>query len=308
MKVAKALNRRWKISMVENLASSIQGHITELIKRLKVVLVTFIVTLLVALVLPANTDFFATTSNYAPLMSAFLNYISHTFLPPNIKLFAVSVSDPITLYVLAAVVFAVAATMPVLAYEVYKFIDPALEAKERKLIFPFVSAVTLLFIAGAAFGFFFLFSTFIEGLFPFFYAVGAEPWFSIMDFYSMLFFTIIISGILFTLPVFFVILTKFGILRPSMFTKKRKFIYLGMIALAMFISPGATPQGNLYLSIILIAIFEISMLLGKKFSPKPERSGETTVIEQLHDPTCEYCGNRISKNAKYCPSCKRYLA
>ena len=132
------------------------------------------------------------------------------FLPPDAKLFANSMSDPITLYVYAALVFAIGITLPIFAYEAYKFIDPALYQHERKAIFPFVSIVTALFAVGTVFGFFFLAPSFIQGFFPFYDAVNAVKMFPITDFYNTIFFTIIISGVLFTFPAFFVLLVKFG--------------------------------------------------------------------------------------------------
>ncbi len=102
------------------------GHLTEFIKRMKIVLGVFVVSLFVMLVLPGNSDFFATTNNYKPLMSVLLVYIGNMFLPQGAQLFANSMSDPITLYAYAAVVFAIGITLPIFAYEAYKFIDPAL--------------------------------------------------------------------------------------------------------------------------------------------------------------------------------------
>ena len=118
---------------------------------------------------------------------------------------------------------------------------------ERKAIFPFVSIVTVLFVLGAIFGFFFLAPSFIQGFIPFYTAVNAVEIFPIMDFYNTIFFTIIISGILFTIPAFFVLLVKFGILHTKPVTKQRKYIYAGLAIAAMLISPGATPIGDLYL-------------------------------------------------------------
>ena len=129
------------------------SHLTELIKRMKVVLATFLIALFVMLVLPGNTDLFGLTNNYKPLMSVLLVDIAKMFLPPDVQLFAGSMSDPITLYVYAALVFAIGITLPVFAYEAYRFIDPTLYPNERKSIFPFVSVVTVLFVVGSLFGF-----------------------------------------------------------------------------------------------------------------------------------------------------------
>ena len=200
-------------------------HFIEFIKRMKIVLITFVIATIIILVLPSNTDFLATTDSYAPLVSVFLSYISHSFLPSNIKLFSVSISDPITLYVLAAVVFSLIVTMPVFTYQTYKFVSPALYSHEKKTAYPFVAAASILFIVGVIFGLFFLFPAFLQGLFPFFGAVGAEPWFSIMDFYSMLFFTVYNKWISIYHSRVFVLLVKFGVIQANIFAKKRK-IYL----------------------------------------------------------------------------------
>jgi sec-independent protein translocase protein TatC len=292
--------------MPDEIINGFWGHVAELTKRMKVVLFTFIIATIVMLVLPGNTDFLATTSNYQPLMSVFLKKVRDMTLPPNVRLIALQISDPITLYVMAALVFSVTITMPVLAYEIYKFVDPALHPHERKAIYPFASAVSVLFIAGAVFGYFFLFPTFIYSMFPFFSAVGAEMMFSIMDFYNMLFFTIIVSGLIFTIPAFFVLLVKFGIIRTDMFRKKRKYIYAGLVVAALFISPGATPQGDLVLFISLALLVEVSLLVGRRYERKNAVQAPAA-LNLFSNPTCMFCHKEVDDNASFCPTCKRSI-
>ena len=286
------------------------GHITEFIKRMKIVLGVFVVSLFIMLILPGNADFFATTNNYKPLMSVLLVYIGNMFLPQGASLFANSMSDPITLYAYAAVVFAIGITLPVFAYEAYKFIDPALYPHERKSIFPFVGVVTVLFIIGCVFGFFFLAPSFIQGFIPFYTAVNAIQLFPIMDFYNTIFFTILVSGAIFTIPAFFVLLVKFGILHTKTVTKQRKYIYAGLIIAAMLISPGATPIGDLYLFIALALLVEISVVGGKMFEKKRGTSNvKVTTLEAFFSPkqTCKFCNSKIDENQDFCPSCRRFL-
>jgi sec-independent protein translocase protein TatC len=289
--------------MSEKVVNSLGGHFAELTKRLKVVIFTFIIATIVMLVLPGNTDFFAMTGNYQPLTSIFLRNVRDMVLPQDVQLIALQIGDPITLYVMAALVFSITITMPVLAYEIYKFVDPALHPHEKKAIYPFVAVVTALFIAGALFGFFFLFPAFVLSMFPFFTAVGAEMLFSIMDFYNILFFTIIVSGVIFTIPAFFVLLVKFGVIRTSMFSRKRKWVYLGIVVLAMLITPGATPQGNLFLSIALVALFEISMFIGKRY----ERNPTLSPFKLFPKPTCKFCNNEVDDKSSFCPNCRKAL-
>jgi sec-independent protein translocase protein TatC len=292
--------------MPEEEITSFWGHLAELTKRMKVVLFTFIISTFVMLILPGNMDFLATTNNYQPLMSVFLKKIRDMTLPPNVQLIALQISDPITLYVMAALVFGVSITMPVLAYELYKFVDPALHPHERKAIYPFVSVVSVLFVAGALLGYFFLFPIFVYSMFPFFSAVGAEMMFSIMDFYNMLFFTIIVSGLIFTIPAFFVLLVKFGIINTGMFRKKRKYIYAGLVVAALFISPGATPQGDLALFIFLALLVEVSLLMGRRFEQKKAVQAPAT-LSLFSNPTCRFCHNEVDRNSSFCPTCKRSI-
>jgi sec-independent protein translocase protein TatC len=296
------------------------GHVTEFIKRMKVVLATFLVSILVLLILPGNSDFFATTNDYKPLMSVLIGYINNMFLPPDAKLFASSMSDPITLYVYAALIFAIAITLPIFAYEAYKFVDPALYPHEKKAIFPFISITTILFIAGAIFGFFFLAPSFIQGFFPFYKAIDVQLLIPVMDFYNTVFFTIIISGVLFTIPAFFVLLVKFGVLHTKTFTKQRKYIYAGLGFLAMLISPGATPQGDLYLFLALVVLIEVSLQIGKRYEKKTGTIDAQSMLSQFLspsapppvtplavNPTCRYCNSIVNERASYCPSCKKFL-
>jgi sec-independent protein translocase protein TatC len=248
------------------------------------------------------------TNNYKPLMSVLLVYIAGMFLPPDAQLFANSMSDPITLYAYAALVFAIGITLPIFAYEAYKFIDPALYPHERKAIFPFVFTATALFVVGAVFGFLFLAPAFIQGFIPFYNAVNAVKLFPIMDFYNVIFSTVIISGILFTIPAFFVVLVKFGIMHTKSVTKQRKYIYAGLGIAAMVISPGATPQGNLYLFIALISLIEVSIFAGKLFEKKKTLAPPLAPkLETFLKPTCKFCSKDIDPKSIFCPHCNRAL-
>jgi len=289
--------------------SSFWEHVGELVQRMKIVLATLLISLFVFLLLPGNSDFFAMTNDYKPLMSVLLTRISDMFLPPDARLLATSMSDPITLYAYAALVFAIGITMPVFAYEAIKFINPALYPHEKKMLFPYVTAITVLFIVGALFGFFFLAPSFIQGFFPFYSAVGALPYISIMDFYSVIFFTVIISGFLFIIPVFFVILVKFNIIKTRMVSGKRKWIYVGITVATLLISPGATPMGDLILFIALVALFEVSVFIARFFETKKVDDSTPHLLAWFSSTkTCKYCSAEVNTDKlRFCPNCNRSI-
>ncbi len=279
-------------------------HIDELTKRFKVVLVTLVLSTVVILCIPGNLSFLQNFEAYEPWVSIFLRAIRERVLPPDIELIALSVTDPIELYVIASLMFSLCITLPVLAYEMYKFVDPALYAHERREIYPFVAIVFILFVTGALFGFFFLFPFFIWSMFPFFSAVGAELIFSLMDFYSILFLASISMGLIFTFPPFFVLLIKYGILHTDTFRRNRKYLYLGLVIVAMFISPGASPQGNLIMFLPMVTLFEAGLFFGRRY----EKKGEVRHISWFSNPKCKFCNADLSDNPTFCPQCQRSQA
>jgi Sec-independent protein secretion pathway component TatC len=174
------------------------------------------------------------------------------------------------------------------------------------MLLPYATAITALFIVGALFGFFFLAPSFIQGFFPFYNAVDALPYIPIMDFYNIIFFTVLVSGFLFIIPVFFVLLVKFNVIKTKMVTGKRKWIYLAMVIAAMLISPGATPMGDLILFIALTVLFEASIFIAKIFETNnPYDSEPKLSIWLSRTKTCSYCKSAVDSEFGFCPKCKR---
>ncbi len=250
------------------------SHIFELTKRMKVVFVVLIVATMAMLVLP-GPDFLQNPGNYQPFISIVLKSMRETFLPADIKIISLGIVDPLELYVYASFLFGFIIAFPIIAYEVYKFVDPALYDHERKGIFYFLAYISILFVSGVLFGYFIIFPFFVWSMLPFYTAVGSELMFTLMDFYSTLLLSVVSTGLVFTLPAFFVLLVKFGVLKTEVFRKNRKYMYVALVALALFISPGASPQANILLFIPLVILFESGLLFARRYEKKgpPAKQG-----------------------------------
>src|SRR5438132_12926192 len=104
------------------------------------------------MVLPADASFLNDPlSFYKPLISVIILYIKARLLPPNVLLIAGSFTAPIELYLLASVVFGLIVSLPLLAYEGYRVIDPALTPNDRKALYAFVTSFILFFDFVASF-------------------------------------------------------------------------------------------------------------------------------------------------------------
>src|SRR5215467_2224824 len=102
-------------------------HISELSSRLKVWITSFFVATLLFLVLPGDLSFLSNPFQvYHPLITVIILWIRNRLLPPQYTLIGGTVTTPLEIIVVASAVFGFIVSLPVLAYEVYKFIDPAM--------------------------------------------------------------------------------------------------------------------------------------------------------------------------------------
>lgn len=277
-------------------------HTEELAKRLRIVLTTLIISTVAMMVLPADLSFLKNPLEfYNPLVAVILRSIREQILPPDVQLIGLEFTAPIQLYFIASFTFGVAVTVPVFAYEIYRFIDPALYPHERRDVYPFVTSVSVLFVVGALFGYRILMPYLILAMFPFFSAVGAEMVISIMDFYNILFVTTVITGLAFTFPVYFVLLVKYGILGTGILTRNRRYVYAAFFILTMILTPdGGFPLGNLMIWIPMVLLMEIGILFARRY----EKKDEARRISWLPRGTsCRFCGASVSADESFCTRC-----
>ena len=279
-------------------------HVRELAKRLKVVMYVLVVSTIVFMVAPTNLRFLSNPLEfYDPLVALVLRQIRATMLPPDVTLIGYELTVPLELYMIASFLLGFGVSIPVIAYEVYRFIDPALYPHERRAVYPFVLSFTGLFIIGATFGYLILTPFMIWALFPFFTAMGAARMISIMDFYNMVFVSSVLSGLIFTWPVFFVLLVRFGILQTSMITKNRKYVYAAMYIITAFVTPDGGPLADMMLFLPMAILTEVAVFFGKRYEKsKPEGITPAKII-----PRCRYCAAVIVPGKAFCDNCGKAL-
>jgi sec-independent protein translocase protein TatC len=278
-------------------------HVSELANRLRIWITSFIIATVVFMVLPANFSFFSNPLGlYRPFITVILQDIRERILPSNVQLIAGTFTAPILLYFLASAIFGFTVTVPLLAYQVYKFIDPALTKSERGSAFPFVTGFTVLFVGGALFGFFILTPLVVWGSLFFFGFTGATPLVRIDDFYNLVFFTTIASAFAFTLPVFLVLLVKFDILDVRLFTKNRKYLWVVVYIVASLVTPDSNPISDIILFVPVIALVEGALFVSKRYGKERPPRPQATELAVLR---CPYCNGPIDAGGVFCGRCGR---
>jgi len=281
---------------------TIWEHISELVKRMKIVVLTLVVSTAVFAMLPGDLSVFTDPAQfltfYKPLSLVVLEAIRNYVKPAQLELIAGQLTSGIELYFLVSVAFGAVVTAPVFAYQLYKFIDPALYPDERRSVYPFVLSFTILFITGGLFGFFVILPFMFWSMVPFLLWVGAQPVIFINDFYTLVFLSIVLSGISFTFPVFFVLLVKFHVVGTSIIRNNRKYFYAGLYVVTAVLTPDGGPIADLALFFPMAALVEVAIAVAKRYE-KGEKPKEPPTRR------CRYCGEPIGEKDVFCPHCKR---
>jgi sec-independent protein translocase protein TatC len=288
---------------------SIWEHIRELVRRMKAVVITFVVASLVALAMPVDLSFLQNTSFYRTPAILLLDLLL-TLKPARLQLLALDITAPLELWVIAAFVLGAMVTLPVFAYELYQFIDPALYPNERKAVYPNLLAFVGLFIAGCLFGYFFLVPVTFIGLMPFFDLIHATPAIGVTDYYSLVGLMIMISGLSFTLPIFFILLVRFHILHTSIITKNRRYVHAGLYVVCALITPDGGPLADLALYLPMAIFLEASVYIAKRYEKEDvEKAKASEAAKAYIAPPpplrCKYCGHDLVKGNPFCPNCRR---
>ncbi len=246
-------------------------HARVLIHHLRRIFYAVIIFTIFAMVFPLSI-------NLAGILSGNPQYLTPTiflirkfqidFLPPNVSLVPVSWFSPLEVYLYVSVMFGAVLSLPVIAYELYKFINPALFAHEKKMLYPFVVSFCLLFTIGFLIGYFLVVPLTIRMLLLFIEPLGITPLYEFSSFYSLVVGGLLVCGLLFTAPVFFVILVQFEIIDTDQITKNRKMLYPGIIIGIAIIDPDPTLVTELLIGLPLILLVELSILITRRIERK----------------------------------------
>jgi len=252
---------------------SIWDHLEEFATRLRRALTALAIVTFVIMSAPSDPAQILKLnfSGYRPIISSILEIIQESLLPGGVDLIAFNWLDPFYIYFLVAFIIAFLVTLPYLSWELYKFIIPALYEHERKGIFTFVIVVVLLFGVGAAYAWFLLLPTTFNVLYNFVSQSRVLPFFSVKDFYNMVAFGLLGSGLFYTFPVIIWIVVKADLLEVGSLKRNRKQLFVGLLFVTAILSPDPTPFTMLLMSVPFYIIYEITIQILQRTTPDPEK-------------------------------------
>ncbi len=120
-----------------------------------------------------------------------------------------------------------------------------------------------MFMLGASYSYFFMLPIFLKFLYIDAAASGVTATYSIFNFISFIATTTAIFGLVFELPIVLTVLIRNGFVKYDTLVTYRKHIYVIILVIAMFITPGTDVFSQMMFAVPMTIFFEISMLIVK---------------------------------------------
>jgi sec-independent protein translocase protein TatC len=201
---------------------------------------------------------------------------------PEDKPATLGVGEPFTTTLTVALYFALIVSLPVILYELYGFVLPALEPNERRAAVPLLGAVPVLFAIGVAFGYFVVLPAAVH----FFVNFNSEQFNVIVQagpYYRLAATILLAMGLVFQVPVVILGATRVGLVTPKQLRKARRYAIVAC-AIVAAVLPGEVITMVL-VAVPLYLLYEASILLATLVARKDldrQDEGSTTDAGTRH--------------------------
>lgn len=179
-----------------------------------------------------------------------------------LKLASFSPTENFTTYMRVALFTGIALAMPVLLYEIYAYIDPALHPHERRFAITLGPFILLLFAAGMSFCYFLVLPSALKFLLGFASDVFDNQ-LRASEYIGFVTTFILGMGIVFEMPVLIYALIRVGAVSRSWLAKQRRYFFLISFVVAAVVTPTPDPFNQSIVAIPIYLLFELGLFLGR---------------------------------------------
>lgn len=223
-------------------------HLEELRMRLFWALGTLVVCMLVAFAIVWNLDVIGVLA--API-EPFLNGGKLVYTHP---------ADAVSIVLKVAFGLGLVAASPVIVYQVWAFLSPALHQHEKRIIIPVLVGAVFLFAVGVYLCIEFVLPA-MFGVLLSFQSASLQQMITASDYFSFTVTMCLAFGGTFQLPIVILALTALGLVTPTSLGRYRRHAAVGSFIVASVITPGDLLLMTLMLGVPLYGLYEVSIVL-----------------------------------------------
>lgn len=187
------------------------------------------------------------------------------------KLKYLSPMDPFFVTLKLALVVGILLAFPIIAYQVWSFVSPALTKQERRAIIPSLYLGLVLFVLGMALAYFAALPVTLQFVMGF-QTETLEQNITIGPYMGFIVRLLLGFGLVFELPVVILVLAILGLVSSDMLRSKRRYAIVIITIVASLITPGDVVLLTVFLMIPLILLYEMSIGLTRIVERRRERA------------------------------------
>lgn len=182
-------------------------------------------------------------------------------------------NDAFVIRIQVSVAAGVLLAVPVIAAQIWTFVAPALFPNEKKAMMPWAAATAVLFLAGSAFGYFFILPTSLQFTMSF-ASESLQPMISIREYLALAGDLVLASGVAFDFPVVVVAAVAAGLVRTATLARFRRHAYVVIAVIAAILTPPDV-MSQMLLGIPMLVLFEGSLLTARLLEKARTRSKQS---------------------------------
>lgn len=188
---------------------------------------------------------------------------------PEVSFVFISPAELLLSYIKIAVIMGLTVSAPFLITQIWLFVSPALEKREKRtLVFSLIFG-SVFFILGVVFAYVIVLPMMIR-FFMGFQMEGIEEMISFESYLSLILSTVLSFGIIFELPTIMVILARFGIVTTAFMRRYRKYIVLVIFIVAAVLTPPDVIS-QVLLALPMLMLFELGLLFASMAERKKRK-------------------------------------
>jgi sec-independent protein translocase protein TatC len=173
-----------------------------------------------------------------------------------------------------AIYIAIVIGLPVILYQVWMFVVPAIHPKTRQAVYIYVAPSIVLAAAGIAFAHFLVIPRVIGALLNITSTI-ATPVFGIESTINLVLLLFLAFALIFQTPVVMVLLARIGLVNSTFLRTNRKYIGFGMMVVGAVLAPDGSPLTMTLLAAPMYVLFESSIWIIVLLEKSWKRSAET---------------------------------
>lgn len=176
------------------------------------------------------------------------------------KLVITNPGDSFSISLSAAMVVGIIIASPVIIYQLWAFLSPALYRHEKKVVIPVILGAVGLFVAGVALAYFFVLPMVLRFLLTW-QQESFEPMITASGYFGLVMTLALTFGAAFELPILILALAALGLVTPQFLARFRPYALVLTFVVSAFVTPGDILLASLALTAPLYLLYELSVLL-----------------------------------------------